>query len=184
MFSAPVERSARFSHGGLLVFVVRRLGASAGRGSATLPLAILSYLSSSSFHSRIHRVYFSPIISRGSHLSPFLFCRLLSLSTCSTRELLSLSLILGPLRIERLRGMDCSGNAPLHHGRSSCFPWSKSYDYPRDRFFSVHYQFCILIVSSLSIPVYQLFVLLLSNFPFWLTLVSNNRVCTLILVHN
>lgn len=70
--SASVERSARFSHGGLFVFVVRRLGASAGRGSATLPLTILSYLSSSSFHSRIYRVYFSPDVSRGSHLSPFL----------------------------------------------------------------------------------------------------------------
>lgn len=81
MISVPVERSARFSHGGLLVFVVRRLGASAGRGSATLPLVILSYLSSSSFYSRIYRVYFSTVVScssrsyrsyRGSHLSPFL----------------------------------------------------------------------------------------------------------------
>ena len=70
--SAPVERSARFSHGGLLVFVVRRLGASAGRGSATLPLDILSYLFSSSFHSCIYRVYFSAIVCRGSYLSPFL----------------------------------------------------------------------------------------------------------------
>lgn len=96
---------------------------------------------------------------------------------------LSLPLIFGFLRVERLRGMDCSGNARLHHGRSFCFPWLKSYGRSRDRFFLMHCQFCILIVSSLSILVYQLFVLLLSNFPFWLILVSNNRVCTLILVY-
>lgn len=126
------------------------------------------------FHSRIYRVYFFSIVSRESHLSLFLLWRLLTIKHLfSPRYSYLLPLILGPLRIERLRGMDCSGNTPLHHDRSSCFPCSNSYGHPRDRFCPVYYQFCISIVSSLSIPVYQLFVLLLSNFPFWLTLILN-----------